>query len=187
MKYVRGFVLFSLLLGAGGPALFAAENAVGIESLGHVGIGVSDLQKALHFYVGQLGLKETFRLKHPDGSVFLVYLQVDNSSTFVELFPGTVTPSTPKLSKVYHFGFFVGNLQATLHRLQAGGYPLPADAFKKAAKMAADGTYLYFVYDPDGNRIELSQATPQSYQGKAAPQLLKAGPAAAQGHSKRNH
>ncbi|HUY12360.1 MAG TPA: VOC family protein [Terriglobia bacterium] len=187
MKYLRCFVLLGILASAGAPALFPAQNAVGIESLGHVGIAVSDLQKSLHFYVGQLGLTETFRLKRKDGSVMLVYLQVGDSSTFVELFPGTLTASAPKRAHAYHFGFFVGNLQTTLHRLQAGGYPLPPDAFKRASKMAADGTYLYFVYDPDGNRIELSQATPQSYQAKAAPELLKGKPSGAEVHSKSNH
>ncbi|GEM_PF-2387619 len=187
MKHFRCLVLLIIIVSAGAPALFTAQNAVGIESLGHVGIAVSDLQKSLHFYVGQLGLTETFRLKRKDGSVMLVYLQVGHSSTFVELFPGTLTASAPKRANAYHFGFFVGNLQTTLHRLQAGGYPLPADAFKRASKMAADGTYLYFVYDPDGNRIELSQATPQSYQGKAAPALLKSGQSDARAHLQRSH
>jgi catechol 2,3-dioxygenase-like lactoylglutathione lyase family enzyme len=173
MKWMGVVVLPAWLLAAGTTGAFAQNSGIGLRSLGHVGIAVSDLDRALHFYVGQLGLKETFRLNHPDGSPMLVYLQVGNSSTFVELFPGTKTASSPALPRVYHFGFFVTNLQTTLHKLQARGYALPADAFKKAAKVQADGTLLYFVYDPDGNRIELSQATPASYQAKAAPQLLR--------------
>jgi catechol 2,3-dioxygenase-like lactoylglutathione lyase family enzyme len=173
MKWSRAVVLPVLLVATGGTGAAAQNSGIGLQSLGHVGIAVSDLDRALHFYVGQLGLKETFRLKRPNGSPMLVYLQVANSSTFVELFPGTKTASSPALPRVYHFGFFVTNLQTSLHRLQARGYGLPQDAFKKAAKVQADGTLLYFIYDPDGNRIELSQATPSSYQAKAAPQLLR--------------
>jgi catechol 2,3-dioxygenase-like lactoylglutathione lyase family enzyme len=186
MKYLKSLLLFGILFGAVAlaPAGYGAENALGLESLGHVGIPVSDLGKAMHFYVGELGLTETFRLKHPDGSVMLVYLQVGHSGTFVELFPGSITPNSPKPSKVSHFGFFVSNLQTTLRRLKARQYPLPADAFQRAAKMAADGTYLYFIFDPDGNRIELSQATPQSFQAKAAPQLLKMSGSGLKIHSK---
>ena len=173
MKWLRLLLLTVFFLSAGASTAIRAEKGIGIESLGHVGIAVSNLHRALHFYVGQLGLKEVFRLNRRDGSPMLVYLQVKNSGTFVELFPGTKTAWSPQLPRIYHFGFFVSNLQHTLHGLQARGYSLPADAFRKAAKVQADGTLLYFVYDPDGNRIELSQVTPSSYQARAAPQLLR--------------
>jgi catechol 2,3-dioxygenase-like lactoylglutathione lyase family enzyme len=172
MKPLRYLLLLGLFIVPG--LLKAAPEAIGIESLGHVGIAVSNLENALHFYVGELGLKEAFRLNRPDGKPWLVYLQADNSSTFVELFPGTKTPSSPPLPKPFHLGFFVKDLQETLHKLQASGYPLPPDAFKKAAKIEADGSLIYFIQDPDGNRIELSQVTPQSYEVKAAPALLGA-------------
>ena len=144
----------------------ATEPTLGIENLGHVGIGVTDLPRALHFYEGILGLTETFRLNRPDGSPRLVYLHIPHSRTFVELFPAAKGEPPAHLPPVYHFGFFVKNLQATLHGLSARGYPIPAGAYAKAAKPAADGTFLYFIFDPDGNRIELSQINPDSYQGK---------------------
>jgi catechol 2,3-dioxygenase-like lactoylglutathione lyase family enzyme len=172
MKTLRHLLLTGALLVSVIPPATATQNAIGIKSLGHVGIAVSNVQRALHFYVGQLGLREVFRLNRPDGRPRLIYLQVGDSSTFVELFPGTRSPSSPQLPKPYHFGFFVNNLQHTLHELQTKGYLLPTDAFERARKVQADGTFLYFIFDPDGHRIELSQATPRSYQGKAAPALL---------------
>ena len=172
MKTLRHLLLTGALLISAAPPATSAQDTIGIKSLGHVGIAVSNVQRALHFYGGQLGLKEAFRLNRPDGTPRLIYLQVGDSSTFVELFPGTRSPSSPQLPKPYHFGFFVNNLEDTLHELQTKGYPLPADAFEQAAKVQADGTLLYFIFDPDGHRIELSQATRQSYQGKAAPALL---------------
>jgi hypothetical protein len=67
----------------------------------------------------------------------------------------------------------VEDLQAALHALKNKGYPLPDDAFDKASKIAGDGTVYYFVNDPDGNHIELSQLGPECLQVKAAPGLLK--------------
>jgi lactoylglutathione lyase len=71
------------------------------------------------------------------------------------------------LPQINHLGLIVKDLQATLHRLKARGYSLPADAFEGAAKLQIDNTYLYFIKDPDGNRIELSQMTPQSLEHKS--------------------
>jgi lactoylglutathione lyase len=98
----------------------------------------------------------------------LVYLRVNNNN-FVELFPGSEKQSrgAPKQTGLRHLGFFVRDLQATLRTLQTRGYPLPEDAFKQAAQVRADGTFLYFIKDPDGNGIELSQMTPDSKQAKA--------------------
>jgi lactoylglutathione lyase len=149
------------------------SNSTGIVSLVHVGIGVSDLTKALHFYIDQLGFKEAFRLNKADGSPMLIYLKVRNSDTFVELFPNAKNPLAPAPPMVYHMGFMVEDLQAALHALKNKGYPLPDDAFDKASKIAGDGTVYYFVNDPDGNHIELSQLGPECLQVKAAPGLLK--------------
>src|SRR5271170_6221711 len=146
------------------------SNRTGIVSLVHVGVGVSDLTKALHFYVDQLGFKEAFRLNKADGGPLLIYLHVENSNTFVELFPGHNPPSSP-FPTVYHMGFVVKDLQATLHTLKDRGYPLEADAFEKSSKVAGDGTKYYFVSDPDGNHIELSELDPGALQLKAAPGL----------------
>jgi len=162
------FTLFFLGCMLWGPvaATFGAESGEAIvESLGHVGLAISNLQPALHFYIDQLGLKEAFRLfPRPDGTPGLIYLRVGNTNTFVELFPGTKAPSPAGTKTVNHLGLFVKDLQATLHALKDRGYPLPDDAFEKAKKVQADNTLLYFINDPDGNKIELSQLRPESLQ-----------------------
>jgi lactoylglutathione lyase len=176
MRY-GGFVLLVAVLLGVTPRIVTAGDEVGsIGSLGHVGVAVSDLQVALHFYVDQLGFKEAFRLKRPDGTPVLVYLRVGDSNSFVELFPGTKAPGTPPLPQAYHLGLIVKDLQATLHRLEARGYPLPADAYKQAAKLQIDNTYLYFIKDPDGNRIELSQMTPESLEHKSGAEVTAGKP-----------
>jgi hypothetical protein len=39
------------------------KDAVGIEYLGHAGVGMTDLHRALHFCCDQLGLTEAFRTR----------------------------------------------------------------------------------------------------------------------------
>jgi len=159
------FVIFTIALGTA-PA--QENDAAGVEYLGHVGLGVTDLDRALHFYVDQLGLKEAFRIKKADGTPSLVYLRINNNN-FVELFPGATEQGHPPrgATGIRHLGLFVKDLQATLRTLKARGYPLPADALEKAGVRKVDGTLLYFIKDPDGNNVELSQITPDSLQAKS--------------------
>jgi catechol 2,3-dioxygenase-like lactoylglutathione lyase family enzyme len=164
MKRIGMFFLVCVLWGAGALTFGVDSREPIVESLGHVGLAISDLQPALHFYVDQLGLKEAFRLNRPDGSPNLIYLRVADTNTFVELFPGKKTPSPAGTPTVNHLGLFVKDLQATLHALKDRGYPLPDDAFEKAKKVQADNSLLYFIKDPDGNRIELRQLRPDSLQ-----------------------
>jgi lactoylglutathione lyase len=164
MKRMGMFFLVCVLWGQGGRALGADSREPIVESLGHVGLAISDLEPALHFYVDQLGLKEAFRLNDPQGKPMLVYLRAADTDTFVELFPGKKKTSPAETSNINHMGFIVKDLQATLHALKDRGYPLPADAFEEAKKVRLDNTFLYFVKDPDGNKVELSQFRPDSLQ-----------------------
>ena len=144
------------------------KDAAGVEYLGHVGIGVTDLGRALHFYCDQLGLTEAFRINRKDGTPSLVYLRINNNN-FVELFPGAKEQgSLPRgATAIRHLGLFVKDLQATLRAIKARGYPLPDDALEQAGIRRVDGTLLYFVKDPDGNNVELSQILPDSLQAKS--------------------
>lgn len=55
--------------------------------LAHVGIRVSDLERARAFYSGVLGLDNAFTTNKDDGTVFVAYMKV-NDHQFIELFPG---------------------------------------------------------------------------------------------------
>lgn len=171
MRLFKRWAILCALVAAGVPSLPAADNGIGIQALVHAGVAVTDLDRALHFYVGQLGLKEVFRLPRPDGSPKIVYLRV-NDSTFIEISPQP-THTPPQKPVEFHIGLVVKNLQDTLHALQANGYALPANAFEKAGKLVDDGTYYYMIKDPDGNFIELSQMTPDALEAKASKMLMK--------------
>ena len=146
------------------PGFGADSKETNLISLGHVGMAISDLQPALHFYIDQLGLKEAFRINDPNGTPSLIYLRVANTDTFVELFPGKKKTTPAETSSINHLGLFVKDLQAELLNLKDRGYPLPNDAFEKARKVQVDNTLLYFIKDPDGNKVELSQLRPDSLQ-----------------------
>ena len=164
---MKRFGMLFLVCVLASPVLhgFGADSReTNLVSLGHVGLAISQLQPALHFYVDQFGLKEAFRISFPDGTPNLIYLRVANTATFVELFPGRKKTSPTEGFTVNHLGLFVKDLQAELHSLKDRGYPLPADAFEKAKKVQVDNSLLYFVKDPDGNKIELSQLLLDSLQ-----------------------
>jgi catechol 2,3-dioxygenase-like lactoylglutathione lyase family enzyme len=164
MKRLGMLVLVCALWIPGMYTFSADSGEKNLISLGHVGLAISDLQPALHFYVDQLGLKEAFRINGPDGMPSLIYLRVANTDTFVELFPGKKKTSPAETSSINHLGLFVKDLQAELQTLKNRGYPLPADALEKAKKVQVDNTLLYFIKDPDGNKVELSQLPPNSLQ-----------------------
>lgn len=166
IKHLRLVLLVAVLCWGGPKILLAGDDTTGIESMWHVGLSVSELQPALHFYIDQLGFKEAFRVNRPDGKPALVYMRVGDSKTFVEVFPGMKPKGGASLPGNYHLGLLVKDLQATLRILVARGYPLPPEAFKQAAKLQVDNTYLCFIKDPDGNVIELSQTTPASVEFK---------------------
>lgn len=164
MKHFAMLILVCALWGPGARAFGADSGKPIVESISHVGLAISDLKTALHFYIDQLGLQEAFPIKRPDGTTDHLNLRVGDSDTFVELFPGRITPTSAGTTTVNHLGLFVKDLQATLHALKDRGYPLPDDAFEKAKKVSRDHCFIYFIKDPDGNKIELSQLRPDSLQ-----------------------
>jgi lactoylglutathione lyase len=164
MRRIAMFIL-AFMLWWPGAVMFGADSSQPIvEALGHVGMPISDVKPALHFYIDQLGLKEAFHLNRPDGSTSLIYLRVADTSSFLELFRVRTTPMPAGATSGYHVCLLVKDLQATLRALKERGYPLPDDAFEKAKTEHADHTLWYKIQDPDGNKIELMQLRPDSLQ-----------------------
>ena len=136
-----------------------------ITGIGHVAIRVRDLEKALGFYQGLLGLPEIFRLANEDGEPWLVYLKV-NDDNFVELFPGgSPRPEVEGNPVGYvHLCLHVDDMEETLAELAER----VVDTSKGPSK-GKDGNWQYWLTDPDGNRIELMQIMPDSLQATTSP------------------
>ena len=108
----------------------------------HVSINISDVDAAMDFYVGRLGL--TQRADRPDFGFGGAWL--DCGGQQVHLIEGTAPPAVGQ-----HFAVLVADVDATVAELRAAGLgvsdPGPVGTGRQA-----------FVADPDGNTVELHQA-----------------------------
>ena len=137
-----------------------------ITNLGHVAIRCRNLDESLAFYA-KLGLREAFRLHRDDGSVNLVYVQI-NDNAFLELFPGGAEPAEASRTKTgyVHACLLVDDIQETYRQTMANGIPTTGEP-----KLGGDGNWQFWITDPDGTRIEMMQIMPGSRQAQAARQL----------------
>jgi len=131
-----------------------------ITGLAHVCFHVRSLDAALAFYRDRLGLAEAFPYLREDGTKFGVYLHVGGRN-FIELFEGKVDDTTGRPS-YSHFCLEVDDIEQTASELRTRGVEVTD------VKLGDDGSLQAWLADPDGNRIELHQYTPES---KQAPSL----------------
>jgi catechol 2,3-dioxygenase-like lactoylglutathione lyase family enzyme len=125
----------------------------------HGGLLVSDVARAVRFYVDALGLTEV-----PRPSTFDTpgaWLQVGEQQLHLigETEPGRAAQMTPRYDHAEvvigygtHLALVVDDLEAALRRAAAMGVTPPGEVFARG-----DGVKRVFVTDPDGHVIELMQ------------------------------
>ncbi len=136
--------------------------------LRHAGIVVADLERALQFYCGLLGLQIIRSMEeqgayldnmlgHKDVQVTTVKLATGKNGAILELlhfkYPGTPAASRRGLFETgpSHVAFTVQDLDATFERLTQAGVP-----FNAPPQLSPDGlAKVTFCRDPDGTFIEL--------------------------------
>lgn len=127
-----------------------------ITGIAHVCFTVNDLDASVAYYTEGLGLTVAFDFVNDAGERFGVYLQAGRR-TFIELFVGEVDP--PAKGQGYgHFCLEVDDLEATVAGLRGRGIDV------SDPKLGSDHSWQAWLTDPDGNRIELHQYTPESKQ-----------------------
>lgn len=135
----------------------------------HVALRVRDVAQSLAFYEGVLGFREAFRVNRPDGSLGLIYVQF-GADQFVELFEGgdegRQPDPPPKGSGFLHFCLTVEDLAATLAELRRKGLDLGERAGEPYR--GTSGALIYFIQDPDGNKVELAELNERSDTRQAA-------------------
>lgn len=128
-----------------------------IIDLAHTAFAVYDIDAALAFYA-KLGLNESFRLNHPDGSLMLVYLHI-SGDRFLELFPNGPEPGTGAKQSFRHICLQTDDLVADVESLRAQGVTIDREP-----KVGLDHNLQAWITDPDGNAIELMQISDESPQ-----------------------
>ena len=131
----------------------------------HVALRVRNVERSLRFYEDVLDMREAFRVNKPDGSLALMYVQF-GADQFVELFEGGdeghQPEPAPRGSGFLHLCLTVEDLRATLAELRAKGLEVGEP------RTGTSGATVYFIEDPDGNKIELAELNEDSQTKQAA-------------------
>lgn len=127
-----------------------------ITGLAHVCFTVADLEASIAFYQGKLGFSHAFDFINNDGRRFGVYFHIGGRN-FIELFEGKL--DQPAKGQSYrHICLEVNDIKATASELRSQGVEV------SEVKMGSDNSWQAWLTDPDGNRIELHEYTPESKQ-----------------------
>ncbi|HEU4742233.1 MAG TPA: VOC family protein [Meiothermus sp.] len=132
-----------------------------ITDLGHAAFAAHDLERTLKFYK-LLGIHESFRLHHEDGSLMLVYLHVAGDR-FIEVFPGGPAPDPARKGSFMHLCLITDDLHRTVAELKANGVTI-----ERGPSVGLDHNWQAWIKDPDANDIELMQLSEHSPQRKVA-------------------
>jgi lactoylglutathione lyase len=132
-----------------------------ITDIGHSAYRVYDVDASLAFYK-KLGINESFRLNHDDGSLMLAYLHIAGDR-FIEIFPNGPEPDPDRTQSYAHLCLLVDDLQSTVDSLREQGVTI-----EREPKLGLDHNLQAWIRDPDGNAIEFMQLSEESPQRKVA-------------------
>ena len=150
-----------------------------MRAVSHVAIGVSDMDRALHFYRDLLGLRVTLDTMERIGGMgpmfanpqkgqrHAVYLRFEDGphASFVVLSqnPGEPSGRPLKVDQVglHHFSFWVDDLRERVEKLKAAGVKIllpPTESDTLAYGEPAGGKVLTALFeDPDGTIVQFDQ------------------------------
>ncbi|MCM3880515.1 MAG: VOC family protein [Vicinamibacterales bacterium] len=153
---MRSVIVFltGLVVGLAIESPFAQQG--GGAGLNHVAISVSDFETARNFYARQMGFREAFAFREPDGTPYFSYLQV-NRNTFIEVMQATAERPVG----CPHFGLEVPNLDSTIDQLRQRGVQVRAPSVSPRTR-----TRIALASGPGGVDIELMEFGPDSLHRK---------------------
>jgi catechol 2,3-dioxygenase len=120
--------------------------ALSVSKVGHVVLRVDDLDRALGFYVGVLGLHEVARRDFGEGP--MAFLSTGNAHHDIAL----VEHQPARGENLHHFALKVGDSLDTLADVKR---VLEADGITVHMALDHHVSQGLYVTDPDGNLIEL--------------------------------
>jgi catechol 2,3-dioxygenase-like lactoylglutathione lyase family enzyme len=156
-SYMRGVALFVSGIVVGTVVMqpsAAQENRSAGLWLNHVGIAVKDYQQSVDFYTKVMGFRKAFGGEPgPDGKPGTIYLQISRDS-FIEV--AQATDNMP--AGITHLGLQVQDEDGLVSTLRQRG----ATATDPRVSQGLSKSKLANVTDPNGIRLELSEAIPGS-------------------------
>ena len=117
------------------------EDHVRLKAVNHVTYNVVDKEKAMTFWIDVLGVKQI--PKQVDAE-HIIWLQLP-SGAMVHIVETPDGPSTPS----HHGAFEVDNIDAAAELIQKKGIETTDITTRN------DGQRVFFLNDPEGNRIEI--------------------------------
>lgn len=149
MRLPMKFTLPVLLL-SGAVLIAQQEGRPRIVGMPHVDFRVHDMEASRHFYKDFLGFSEPFDIV-TDGKLIMAFIKI-NDRQYVELSP-EASPTEPRF---VHLALETDDADALRRYVKSKGY-------KASDKPAARGRIRNIgtgLEDPDGNRIDVTQYTP---------------------------
>lgn len=132
-----------------------------ITDIGHIALRTNNLEESIAYYE-LFGIRESFRLHHEDGSIFLVYLHVAGDR-FIELFPPEAGEQIGPQKRFLHLCLLTDDIHKLTNSLKEKGVPIDREPV-----VGLDGNWQAWTHDPDGNLIELMQLEAGSPQRRVA-------------------
>lgn len=127
-----------------------------IKGIGHAAYTVADMDATLHFYCDILGFRHAFSTKNDDGEPYIEYIQICENQ-FIELFYGREGENIQ--TSYSHLSLEVESIQEIAEHLKANNITIDRGPVR-----GRDRNWQCWAKDPDGNRIEFMQMSPDSPQ-----------------------
>lgn len=122
--------------------------ALKILDLSHIALNVTDIERSVNFYKDILGLKAIFEDKLPDGIGF--------SSGFIT--PAGVTVELIQIAGMdIQAKEYTTTLAFSVQSLEEAKAALSSEDIEVKNEMEFSGVKMFFINDPDGHNIEISQ------------------------------
>ena len=130
-----------------------------VSRYGHVNLNVVNLDRTIHFYRDLMGLDFAYQMKNEEGGIVCTYLATPDGN-FLELIEKNLKPGE-KAFNAAHICFEVLDVDEFMEHCKKVGIEIVGGPSR-----GYDGNPKCFVNDPDGNRLEIMQMTPDCPQRK---------------------
>ena len=122
--------------------------------IAHTCLNVTNLDRSIDFYSKQMGLNFVSRREIKRNNAEIAFLR-DEAGGAIELTHWRDKKTLAEGDNFDHIAFDVPDVQGTVERLRAQGVTIAMEPYS----LQDSSTKLAFVKDPDGNWLELIQAS----------------------------